>query len=90
MSVGCVVFLRKFVDVPILFKCKLMSPNSCAVLLPSKQPPSCSVTYIVAIVMRLRDSTNVWNFPFIFTDSVELKGYALIFVFFSNLCPPVF
>ena len=81
--------LRKFVDVPILFKCKLMSPNCCVVLLPSKHPPSCSVTYIVATVMHLRDSTNVWNFPFTFTDLVALKGYALIFLF-SNLCLPVF
>ena len=66
-----------------------MSPNSCAVLLPSKQPLSCSVTDILATVMRLRDSTDVWNFPFIFTDSVELKGYAFIIVFFKFMSPSV-
>ena len=62
-----------FLGVSILFRCKHISPSSCAVSLLSRQSPSSAVTYIVATVIRFQDSTNVWNFPFILTGSVEFK-----------------
>ncbi len=73
--------------VSIWFRCKLISPSSCTVSLLSRQPPSSAVTYNVATVIRFRDSTNVWNFPFILTGAVELNGYALMCVFCTGILP---